>query len=149
MSEEELHPYFRLDYGMLHVVLNNNSVDCLECQVLFKTIFYKVFTPTLRDHLGRQSGSAADHFLFVFCRYIKRYWKKPFFDVLDKLKANLDRIYGEGKVSLVDAAIRWMYHHSQMDGAHGDAVIIGASSVKHLDENLKSTKHGPLHEGWS
>lgn len=87
--------------------------------------------------------------LFVFCRYIKRYWKKPFFDVLDKLKANLDRIYGEGKVSLVDAAIRWMYHHSQMDGAHGDAVIIGASSVKHLDENLKSTKHGPLHEGWS
>ena len=28
-----------------------------------------------------------------------------------------------------------------------DAVIIGGSSVKHLEENLKSTKHGPLHEG--
>ena len=28
-----------------------------------------------------------------------------------------------------------------------DAVILGASSVKHLEENLKSTKHGPLHEG--
>lgn len=27
-----------------------------------------------------------------------------------------------------------------------DAVIIGASSVKHLEENLKSAKHGPLHE---
>ena len=34
-----------------------------------------------------------------------------------------------------------------MDGAHGDAVIIGASSVKQLEENLKTTKHGPLHEG--
>lgn len=28
-----------------------------------------------------------------------------------------------------------------------DAVIIGASSVKHLEENLKSTKSGPLHDG--
>ena len=28
-----------------------------------------------------------------------------------------------------------------------DTVIIGASSVKHLEENLKSTKNGPLHEG--
>ena len=28
-----------------------------------------------------------------------------------------------------------------------DAVIIGASSLKHLEENLKSTKRDPLHEG--
>lgn len=28
-----------------------------------------------------------------------------------------------------------------------DAVIIGASSIKHLEDNIKSTKHGPLHEG--
>ncbi|KAL9981155.1 hypothetical protein ACROYT_G009823 [Oculina patagonica] len=78
--------------------------------------------------------------------YIKRYWKKPLFELLDKLKVTLDRIYGEGKVTLIDASLRWMYHHSKMDGALGDAVILGASSVKHLEENLKSTKHGPLHE---
>ena len=28
-----------------------------------------------------------------------------------------------------------------------DAVIIGASSIKHLEDNIMSTKHGPLHEG--
>lgn len=78
--------------------------------------------------------------------YLKRYWKKPLFDLLDKLRTTLDHIYGKGKVSLVDASLRWMYHHSKMDGAHGDAVIVGASSAKHLEENLKSTKHGPLHE---
>ena len=50
---------------------------------------------------------------------MKRFWKKPLFDLLDKLKVTLDRIYGEGKVSLIDATLRWMYHHSQMDGAHG------------------------------
>ncbi|CAH3151636.1 unnamed protein product [Pocillopora meandrina] len=78
--------------------------------------------------------------------YVKRFWKKPLFDLLDKLRTTLDRIYGEGKVTLIDASLRWMYHHSKMDGACGDAVIIGASSVKHLEENLKSTKHPPLHE---
>ena len=36
---------------------------------------------------------------------------------------------------------------TQILSANLDAVIIGASSVKHLEENLKSTKHGPLHEG--
>ena len=50
---------------------------------------------------------------------MKRFWKKPLFDLLDKLKVTLDGIYGEGKVSLIDATLRWMYHHSQMDGAHG------------------------------
>jgi len=71
---------------------------------------------------------------------------KPLFDLLEKLWVTLDRVYGEGKVSLVDASLRWMYHHSKMDGSHGDAVILGASSVKHLEESIKSTKHGPLHE---
>ncbi|XP_068750546.1 aflatoxin B1 aldehyde reductase member 2-like isoform X2 [Montipora capricornis] len=78
--------------------------------------------------------------------YLKRYWKKPLFNLIDKLRVTLDSTYGVGKVSLIDASLRWMYHHSKMDGANGDAVIIGASSVKHLKENLESTKHGPLQQ---
>lgn len=68
------------------------------------------------------------------------------FDAVDKVKVALDHVYGPGKVSLADASIRWCYHHSILDGAYGDAVIIGASSIKHLEDNIKSTKHGPLHE---
>ena len=30
-----------------------------------------------------------------------------------------------------------------------DAVILGAASIEHLEENLKSAKNGPLHEGES
>lgn len=44
------------------------------------------------------------------------------FDLLEKLRVTLDRVYGEGKVSLVDASLRWMYHHSKMDGSHGGEV---------------------------
>ena len=57
--------------------------------------------------------------VFVFHSYKKRYWKKPYFDALDKLRETLDHIYGEGKVSLVDATLRWIYNHSWMDGAYG------------------------------
>ena len=38
-----------------------------------------------------------------------------------------------------DAALRWMYNHSALDGSKGDAVIIGASSVKQLEANLATT----------
>ena len=41
------------------------------------------------------------------------------FDALDTVKVALDHVYGPGKVSLADASIRWMYHHSILDGAHG------------------------------
>ncbi|XP_015754891.1 PREDICTED: aflatoxin B1 aldehyde reductase member 4-like [Acropora digitifera] len=78
--------------------------------------------------------------------FLKFFWKKPMFDAVDKVKVALDHVYGPDKVSLADASIRWCYHHSILDGAYGDAVIIGASSIKHLEDNIKSTKHGPLHE---
>ena len=54
-----------------------------------------------------------------FHSYLNTYWKKPLFDLLEKLRATLDRIYGEGKVTLIDASLRWMYHHSKMDGTYG------------------------------
>ena len=62
--------------------------------------------------------------------YLKRFWKKPLFDLLDKLRATLDRIYGEGKVTLVDASLRWMYHHSKMDGTYGGRSILSYQAPK-------------------
>jgi len=37
-----------------------------------------------------------------------------------------------------------MYHRSQLQGAHGDAVILGMSSVEQLTQNLAATEEGPL-----
>jgi len=59
----------------------------------------------------------------LFSSYVKRYWKKPLFDLLKKLQVTLDLVYGEGEVSLIDASLRWMYHHSKMDGARGGKAI--------------------------
>jgi aflatoxin B1 aldehyde reductase len=56
-----------------------------------------------------------------------------------------------------EAALRWMTNHSQMKREYGDAIIIGASSAKQLDENLANLEKGPLpdevvqafDEGWA
>ena len=41
-------------------------------------------------------------------------------------------------------ALRWVLHHSILDGELGDGIIIGASSLKQLEENLEICKAGPL-----
>lgn len=37
-------------------------------------------------------------------------------------------------------------HHSKLDAKNGDTVIIGASSTKHLEDNLRDFEKGPLPE---
>ena len=43
-----------------------------------------------------------------------------------------------------EVALRWALHHSILDGKLGDAIIIGASSLGQLEENLEICKAGPL-----
>ena len=41
-------------------------------------------------------------------------------------------------------ALRWVVYHSILDGAKGDAVILGASSEEQLKANLDAIDDGPL-----
>ena len=50
----------------------------------------------------------------LYCRYRNRYWKKCYFDGIDKIKEQLDKCYGEGKVSMSEASLRWIKHHSAL-----------------------------------
>ncbi|XP_061422555.1 LOW QUALITY PROTEIN: aflatoxin B1 aldehyde reductase member 4-like [Lethenteron reissneri] len=78
--------------------------------------------------------------------YRNRYWKKHHFAGIDLVREALNVAYGEGKVSLTEAALRWMYHHSRLSGEAGDGVILGASSPEQLSQNLAASKQGPLDE---
>ncbi|KAK5724397.1 hypothetical protein LTR15_004442 [Elasticomyces elasticus] len=42
------------------------------------------------------------------------------------------------------AALRWCVYHSILDERNGDAVIVGASSITQLEDNLKITEEGRL-----
>ena len=72
--------------------------------------------------------------------YKQRYWKEEFFNGLQILQ---DACQNTG-VTLVEAALRWLSEHSALDSQKGDGILIGASSLSQLQENLDFIERGPL-----
>jgi len=75
-------------------------------------------------------------------QYRQRYWNEQYFKALEVV----DKAAAESGLTMAEIALRWVSHHSVMKRDHGDSVIIGASSVKHLEENLRDLEKGPLPE---
>ncbi len=66
--------------------------------------------------------------------YQDRYWKSDYFEVLQQL-ANKSAELG---VKPVEIAMSWLTNHSLLDASRGDAIILGASRIEQLDENISS-----------
>ncbi|GLI76869.1 hypothetical protein PoHVEF18_005147 [Penicillium ochrochloron] len=71
-----------------------------------------------------------------------RYWNDAYFDALETVHS------AALKHDLTDAelALRWLKYHSKLSQDLGDAIIVGASRVSHLESNLKDLEKGPLPE---
>uniref|UniRef100_A0A8C3T3B7 NADP-dependent oxidoreductase domain-containing protein n=1 Tax=Chelydra serpentina TaxID=8475 RepID=A0A8C3T3B7_CHESE len=76
--------------------------------------------------------------------YRDRYWKEHHFQAIALVEKALGEAYGSNPPSLTSAALRWMYNHSKLQGALGDAVIIGMSNMDQLQQNLTCSEEGPL-----
>ena len=74
--------------------------------------------------------------------YRARYWTREYFEAVKIVQAAADK----AGLTMAETALRWVSHHSLMNREHGDSVIIGASSVKHLLQNLDDLEKGPLPE---
>ena len=74
--------------------------------------------------------------------YQNRYWKKSFFDAVGLLKTVCEK-YG---ITTIEATYRWLAYHSMLRPERGDAIIIGASKLHHLQQNMETIKAGPLPE---
>ena len=72
--------------------------------------------------------------------YAPRFWTAAYFDALESVRASTEA----AGVSMTAAALRWIRHHSSIDGMNGDAVIVGASTVDQLRENLIALDGDPL-----
>jgi aflatoxin B1 aldehyde reductase len=72
--------------------------------------------------------------------YRARYWTESYFKALKVV----DEAAEKAGLTMAEVALRWVSHHSQMKREYGDSVIIGASSVKHLEQNLLDLEKGPL-----
>ena len=74
--------------------------------------------------------------------YQGRYWKKTYFDAVNKI----NEIAQKHGISIVDATYRWMAYHSMLDGNRGDSILIGASKIEHLTQNIEALNQGALPE---
>jgi aflatoxin B1 aldehyde reductase len=58
------------------------------------------------------------------------YWNDHYFKAMDIIRP-LAENHG---LTLAEVALRWVSHHSKMKREYGDSVIIGASSLTHIEQ---------------
>lgn len=84
----------------------------------------------------RQAPEAGGRF-DKMANYRERYWYDTNFDAVEELAAACD---AAGR-SMVSTAFGWLLHHTA-----ADCLIVGASRLEQLQENLKAAGDGPLSE---
>ncbi|MCI8566621.1 MAG: aldo/keto reductase [Lachnospiraceae bacterium] len=94
----------------------------------------------LTGRYGRFEETPADGRFTHRPNYQGRYWKKSYFDAVEIIKEAADR---QG-MTAIEATYRWLAYHSMLDGGRGDAILIGASKLEHLKQNMRAVKEGPL-----
>lgn len=72
--------------------------------------------------------------------YRDRYWKQSYFDAVEEIKQACEM---EG-IPMVEAAYRWLVNHSSMDASQGDGILLGASRIEQMEQNMAAAKKGPL-----
>ncbi|KAJ7236429.1 Aldo/keto reductase [Mycena haematopus] len=72
--------------------------------------------------------------------YRARYWKPAYFDALAEIRP----IVAAHGLTMAEVALRWISHHSLLRREHGDSILIGASSLAHIEQNLIDLEKGPL-----
>ncbi len=74
--------------------------------------------------------------------YKKRYWKPSFFEAVKMIKKSC----AEQNISISEAAYRWLVWNSMLNVNRGDGIIIGASRISQLEQNIDAAGKGKLDE---
>ncbi|KAG0048730.1 hypothetical protein BGZ83_006333 [Gryganskiella cystojenkinii] len=85
-----------------------------------------------------EEGSRYDTKTGFGALFRNQYWNQLTFEAVQILVKASEANH----IPLLEATLRWMNHHSGLEAK--DGIIIGASQLKHLEENLEDLKKGPL-----
>lgn len=72
--------------------------------------------------------------------YRDRYWKLSYFDAVDEIR----KVCEKENIPMVEVAYRWLCNHSMMDASKGDGILIGASKISQMEQNMIAAQGGPL-----
>ncbi|KAF8906055.1 Aldo/keto reductase [Gymnopilus junonius] len=136
--------------GIYNAIHRSVEPELLPCLRKFGISFYE-FNPLAGGFFtGRytspndapEEGSRFDPNRRQGQNYRSRYWKEPYFKAVSSIKTVSDKY----NLTLTEVALRWISHHSLLKREYGDAVLIGASSLNHIEQNLVDLEKGPLPE---
>lgn len=85
-----------------------------------------------------QNADSSQHYLGKF--YASKYLKPSIEVAADRVRD----IAAKHSISGHAASLRWTAHHSALSAEHGDGIVVGASSIAQLTENLDIFEQGPL-----
>ncbi|KAJ3937098.1 MAG: Aldo/keto reductase [Lentinula lateritia] len=139
-------------YNAVHRAVEPELITCLR---KFGISFY-AFNPlgggfftgrysSSEDDVGegtRFDPSAYETKVMLNTQTYTRYWNKHYFEATSAVRAIADA----HELSMAEVALRWLCHHSVLKRDFGDSVLIGASSLKHVKQNLVDLEKGPLPE---
>jgi aflatoxin B1 aldehyde reductase len=126
--------------GIYHVLQRSIEAELFPCLRYYGISLY-AFQPLAggfltgrytRDQNDFEPGSRFDPKILQGSLHRGRYWNDKYFDALDIIRAAAEK-HG---LSVAEVSLRWIVHHSLMRRENGDKVIVGASRVRHLEENL-------------
>jgi len=89
---------------------------------------------------GRYSSAYAGSVETPSPEYRIRYFHEEIFQALELIRKSCE----QAKISMTDASLRWLMHHSYLNGNYNDGIIIGASKTEHIVLNLKASAAPPL-----
>ena len=136
--------------GIYHVLQRSIEAELFPCLRYYGISLY-AFQPLAggfltgrytRDQNDFEPGSRFDPKILQGSLHRGRYWNDKYFDALDIIRAAAEK-HG---LSVAEVSLRWMVHHSLMRRENGDKVIVGASRVRHLEENLVDLEKEALPE---
>ncbi|GAA5926604.1 hypothetical protein JCM3775_001064 [Rhodotorula graminis] len=120
----------------LFPVLRKHGISFYE----FNPLGGGIFTGQLKRDDEVEKGSRFDPNTAQGKNYRTRYWREEYFQALDLIEP----VAKAHSLTLAEIALRWVSHHSLLARDKGDNILIGASSVKHLEANLVDLEKGPL-----
>ena len=129
--------------GVYNPLTRRAEAELNDCLNAFGMRFY-AFNPMcgglLTGRYGAYTDAPTDGRFTHRPNYQGRYWKKSFFDAVDLIKAAAEK----NGITSIEATYRYLAFHSMLRGDRGDAILIGASKLNHLVQNMETIKAGPL-----
>ncbi len=72
--------------------------------------------------------------------YRNRYWKQSYFDAVDEIRKACET----ENIPMAEAGYRWLCNHSCLDASKGDGILLGASKITQMEQNLEAAKKDEL-----